>query len=1066
METILTKGHVSLPIDHEIRNRLESGRGDSFLVIVPTAQARLKLQRECLAWSPNRVVAGLHIHTLEDLVQRFYRRIGDGRRQISPALQMMWMRQITNQERLRFFNPPRLNSPTAVREQEREMEISIPQGTVERLTNAINQLKASGVDPSQLREDVTDSEGTERDKLADLIAIYEAYERKLGRRWIDRGGLHRAVSNYLSNSSHQVGRAEIIEAKEVMAVAYPNVDLVLVRGFDVFSPPDLSILTGIASLPQIGMCIVLDFDAQNESLFGHVKEDYDQLLACGFKLEEGHTISPPLIGKEFTQNLFRKDRWLQSPIEKLDLTELITFLQVPDRTQEVEQITRLIKQLALDCSTLELHRICVAFYNFEVYAPLIREIFPLYGIPHTLDLGGPLANSPLVSAIFSLLDTIGRSANPRLTRKTLQSPYFSIDDYQLSTIDRQFKTALSPEAFRKAFENLMEATQVRAQILRGSLINQSIIVREISAYRCFQSLIEELVDFLVLEYGGERRYALSDYTNWLRLMVSQTPVETLRATFPPIGGGVYILPLVQTKDLDFDIVILGGLVDGEFPATFRPDAFLHPKRSRTESDRLREDRFLFYQALKLFRKHLYLIAPQRDGEVELIPSAFIGELQRIAEIEWIEEGREPDESEVSFSEESFLKHYGKFVWEQAERIPAESGKNENVKETILPPFQSSTLPSAISPALYLISHNLRVEKSRTITHDLPQYEGQLAPGLLSPSSRGALTNRREGVYSISQLESYGRCPFQFFSNRVLRLNLIEEEEDEGLTNREKGDLLHAILFEFYDRCRDKPPISECTDTEFEAAAQVLRQIAQKHLEVYERAGLFWEIDVERLIGGHGKRGILPTFLDEERERKLDVHPCYFEVGFGPVGAPGQTDPILSSDEPITVGEASMAGKIDRIELGDGIFTVGDYKTGSLQPKIGDILEGRSLQLPIYIFIVERLLNEHHPDGMEGVGGVYYVLREDGKAELGIGDREYNGKAFKAGARSGQLLPNPERGVESMRALIDFGVECANQYVHSIANGEFPLTPHDKGIVCRFCPLKRICRVGAIVGEET
>ena len=949
------------------------------------------------------------------------------------------------------------------------------------MTNAINQLKTSGVDPSHLREDLSDfasrsdtsvREETERDKLADLITIYEAYERRLGRRWIDRGGVHRAVSNYLSRLPREVGEANAIEIEEVMTTAFPNVDLVLVRGFDVFSPPDLSTLISIANLPHTGMCIVLDFNAQNESLFGHVKDSYDQLLTFGFKVREGEGFSAPFVGegpgerfirnRHFAQNLFRKDRWLQPSVEKLDLTKQITFLQASDRPQEIEEIARLIKGLALDRPSLTLHRICVTFYNLEVYAPLIREIFPLYGIPHTLDLGGPLANSPLVVSIFSLLDIIGGGASPRNVRKVLQSPYFSVDNSQLSHIDHQFTREMSPETFRTAFDNLMETLQTRRQVLRGSLMDGWMVAQELAAYRCFQSLIDELVHFLTMEYGDERRYALGNYTNWLKLMVSQTTYHSQ----PPNSGGVYILPLVQTKELDFDIVIMGGLVDGEFPAVFRPDTFLHPKRSRTESDRLREDRFLFYQALKLFRKHLYLIAPQRDGDVELIPSAFIDELRRVTEIAMADDNIEPPKSEVLFSRERFLKHYGKFVWEGENREGAEQVVHAGEQTPFISlPSGGISAPVALFPTLELISHNVCVEKSRTATHNLPQYEGGLTPDLLSPTSRRALDERRRGVYSISQLESYGRCPFQYFSNRILRLNLIEEDEEEGLPNRERGNVLHAILFEFYDRRRNKPPISECTDEEFQAAVRELRQIARKHLEAYKKGGLFWEIDVERLIGGHGRRGILPAFLDEERARKFAVNPRYFEVGFGPDGAPGQTDPILSRDEPVTVEGVSIAGKIDRIEVGDGIFTVADYKTGSRQPKIRDVLEGRSLQLPIYIFIVEQLLKGQHSGEIRGVGGLYYVLREDGRTELGIGDREYNGKAFKAGGRNAQLLPNPEQGIENMDAIIDLGVEYAKQYVHSIANGEFPLTPHDKGIVCRFCAFKQICRVGAVVDEE-
>ena len=99
-----------------------------------------------------------------------------------------------------------------------------------------------------------------------------------------------------------------------------------------------------------------------------------------------------------------------------------------------------------------------------------------------------------------------------------------------------------------------------------------------------------------------------------------------------------------------------------------------------------------------------------------------------------------------------------------------------------------------------------------------EYEGRLPLNSLSQSSRRALEKRREWTYSVSQLETYGECPFRYFSDRVLNLNPTEEEET-GLTSMEKGSLAHEILFEFYDRRRAKPLISACTDAKFEEAVK-------------------------------------------------------------------------------------------------------------------------------------------------------------------------------------------------------------------------------------------------------
>ena len=1046
MITTLTKGQVSLPIDHEIRTRLEDDRADTFLHIVPTDHARRKWCREYLKNTPSRAVAGLHIYTLDALVRLlFYRRLNRGRRHTGVGIQTVWTHQIMDEEQLPFLRP--------------QPETRVPQGTARQLRAAVNQLKRSGVDWQQLQEDSISDDAELPSKLADLITFYKAYEARLGSQWVDRAGIHRAVSEYLTQSPDR--------AERLMKKVFPNVDLVVVSGFDVLFPHDSAILTGIANLPSIKMGILLDLDEGNESLFGHVEADYNRFLSCGFERHRGETETPDAARNlHFGRNLFCTDRRQESAIEKLALADQISLLYPPNRIQEVEEIAKLVKRLALNQSPPALNEICITFNKLDTYAPLIREIFPLHGIPYTLEWNESLEKSTVIMSIFALLEQLQRGAPLQLQDKVSRSPYFQIDNQDVEIDDCGLNAELAPEDFRESFDRLMESLKVHQQILKGSWESKTrVAAHKMNAYREFRRLIDELVEFLIMESEAEVRYSLGHYINWLRLMTSESTYQWGN----PNDDGVCILPLNQTRDLSFDTVILGGLVDGEFPAVFRSDTFQPSQWRGTESEQLYEDRFLFYQALTLYQKQLYLSSPQHDGDVELVPSAFIDELQRIAEIETA-----TNNDRTLFSTENFLKNYGAHVWEHVE--------TEDV--------ETPTIPSTISPTLPLIAHNVRVEKSRTVTHNDLGYEGGLRSNLLSPASRRALELRRERTYSVSQLETYGECPFRYFSDRVLNLNPTEEEET-GLTNMEKGSLAHRILFEFYDRRRDAPPISGCENADFDEAVTDLQRIARDHLDTAEaqrhlnRADkLFWEIEAERFVGGHGRTGVLPAFLEAERERDLEVQPRYFEVEFGPSVRSEPTDPHLGSTEAIMVGEVSLSGRIDRVELGNGMFVIGDYKTGSTTPKLNDLLEGRSLQLPLYVAVVEQLLKQQSPsiqgladdlESVQGVGGVYYVLQEESKAELGIGRKEYNGRAFDVSSRSGQLLSNAEPQTDDtesdsearfdeFRSVIDKSIDDANEYVRSITKGDFQLTSHDKAKVCRYCSFKRICRVGAITEE--
>lgn len=1049
MKTTLTKGQVFLPIDREIHTRLEADRADTFLHIVPTDHARLKLCREYLRNTPNRAVAGLHIYTLDNLVRRFfYSHLSRGRRHTGVGIQTVWTHEIMEEEQLPFLRP--------------QPETRVSHGNARQLRVTINQLKRSGVDWRKLQKDSDDEDSP--GKLADLMTIYKAYETRLGEKWVDRAGLHRAVAEYLTRSPNR--------AEELMKKVFPNVDLVVVSGFDVFSPHDSTILTGIANLPSINMGMVFNFHEENESLFGHVKADYDQFLSCGFEAYREERETPDVARNlHFARNLFYTDLPEESAIEKLVLTDEVSLLSPLNRIQEVEQIAKLIKRLTLSQSSPVLDQICVTFYQLDTYAPLIREIFPLHGIPYAMEWNARLEHSTVVASIFFLLEQVQRGVPPQPQDKVSRSPYFHTDDWDAVIEGCGLNAKLSPEDFRESFDLLMDTLKVRQQILKGSWESKTrFAAHKMSAYREFRRLIDELVESLITDHGAEVCHSFESYIRRLRLMTSESTYRWGN----PSDKGVAILPLNQTQALVFDTVILGGLVDGEFPEVFRSDAFLPISQRGTESDRLCTDRFLFYQALTLYRKQLYLLSPQHDGDVELVHSAFIDELQRIAEIK-----TSTDHDKTLFSTENFLKNYGAFVWERSE--------TEDVEKPNIPSTMLATLPLIVHNAHVEKSRTVPVEKNDTVTHKLPQYEGQLSSNLLSPASRRALEQRRERTYSVSQLETYGECPFRYFSDRVLNLNPTEEEET-GLTSMEKGSLAHKILFEFYDRRRDAPSISGCENADFDEAVADLRRIARDHLEAEEaqrylnRADkLFWDIEVERLIGGYGRTGILPAFLEAERERDLEVQPRYFEVEFGPSVRSEPADPQLGSTEAITVGEVALSGRIDRVELGNGMFVIGDYKTGSTTPKLNDILEGRSLQLPLYLAVVEQLLRQQSSpiqgfeddlESVQGVAGVYYVLQEESKAVLGIGNKDYNKRAFQA-SPSGQLLPNSRYPIEDVDTdsdsdvigvIVDEAITHANQYVHSIAEGDFQLTAHDTTKVCQFCSFKRICRVGAIAEE--
>ena len=1058
-------------IENTLKTRIENDNAETFVVIVPTEAARLKRQRELIAYHPRRAVANLRVHPLQRFVKRLYAELRPKRQNISQGLQTLWLHQIVDARTS--------NSESYTYQTLRPVpDIPVPDSTLSLIVSTINQIRE--------RNEASSLFAAQRwapdSNLGDLTRIYQAYEKKLGERWIDGNGESLLLANGFK--------------AQLMQNAFPKVNLVVFEGFVFLSHADIEILKHLAQAQDLEMWFRTDYVAENPALFKHVGELVEKLHRAGIQTETDYQRDTAL-HEHVSLNLFhnkdnnpaKQEQIQQNPVgaegyypckagvipfcaaSTADATSEIKLLKPADRSEEVEQIAHQIQQHVSrgDC---KLSDICVTYHNLSQYQQRIAEIFPAYGIPYTYLEGVPLAKSEVVKAIFSSLSS--NDASP-------VSPYFSDGDTKITPLQSRGKyhasapvevpescasenavsfsltDLLHPDEFQKYIDSLLKSGRVSHQILNPMLRkNRALVEDEIGAYHQFNISVQELCN--ALKETGNEKQSLRKYIEQLRFIVNHT---TYQHMVESTRDSVTILPPAQLRSLDFDTVFLGDFVDGSFPANFRPDALLPEGLYPDESEQLRDNRFLFYKVLKSFRKRLYLVVPKREGESDLLPSPFLANLEAVATIDSCE-----IQNPARVSPAGFLSAYGNYLWEMD--TPSENGFPAPYKENT--PAKQGQIPLAdMQP---LIKHVILVEKSRETTHARLEYEGELTAGHLSEASREQLENLRDKTYSVTGLETYARCPFQYFGAHVLQLGTKEDDEEEGISSLERGGLVHKILFKFYDRRRGQPAINQCDETGFEEAKQQLSTVMDELLTDTGSDNLFREVDKARL------RVTLNKWLEAERKSDVETTPHDFEVSIG--RSHGVIGSVLSSPEPICIGGVRLNAKIDRIDVGDGVFNVIDYKTGSSTLGIKDILEGRALQLPIYLEIAKKLLGA----GYEPAAGLYHKIRlNECKIELGIGNKSWNATAFKTyngkdwravRPNNGQLLED-ELFVERLARVSGYVAQYVNRiskgkfplitrveaFVDSEEEGELPLTPRNRTAPCNYCTYKRMCRVGAV-----
>lgn len=880
----------------------------------------------------------------------------------------------------------------------------------------------------------------------DLARIYKDYEIKLEDGWIDEQGR----SLYLANNFNP----------KFMETAFPSVKLVVVEGFTVLSEANTQILTRIAEMSDIEMWFRTDYVPANQTLYKDIGDLVSQFTDAKATIDPNYERDPER-HKHFAENLFQTENGNANSVADPKPTSEIKMLRPVDRSDEVEQIASLI-QKRISERHCQLSDICVAYYNIGQYQQRIAETFPTYGIPYSFAQNAPITKSEVVKSIFSHLSS---------DRTPIGNAYFS------KVEPASDASRFHPNEFQEYVDKLLKNGEVIQRILNPMLgKNSGIVEGEVEAYRLFKRIVKELCSILRAE--SEKLYPLSEYIDKLLRIARHTNYRNRAITK---GESVKIVQLGELRSMEFDTVFLGDFVESRFPENYRPDPLLPEVPYRDEEELLRDNRFLFYRVLKSFRERLYLLVPQREREAELIPSPFLGQLKAIVDVETTEIAN-PEQGSVP----GFLSTYGNHVW-----------------TTCTP--SDREFPDNLADMCRLIDHVIAVEKSREETHECLAYEGVLTAGMLSTQSQKRLERRRRWTYSVTTLETYAKCPFQYFVSEVLKFRAEEDDAEDELSNREKGSLLHEVLFEFYDNRREVPPIEQC----FEEAKRQLDGILDSKSEERRNQrtenligdnNLFWETEVEKL------RVALHKWLEAERTCDLSVTPSYFEVSFGQEREP--RDSKLSCTTPIRIGNVGMTGKIDRIDIGNSAFNVIDYKTGSSTVRMSEILSGRSLQLPIYLQIAKQLLANNGITDLEAASGLYHKIRLDQcTVELGIGTEFLNGEAFKnyngtdwksVSSRSGQLLDD---GIFEDRLVRVSGY--VQQYVDSISKGNFPLitrvktfvspkeesesgdfvetgeipegygfvenevdghrplTPSNKTEPCNYCDYKRICRVGAI-----
>jgi ATP-dependent helicase/DNAse subunit B len=554
--------------------------------------------------------------------------------------------------------------------------------------------------------------------------------------------------------------------------------------------------------------------------------------------------------------------------------------------------------------------------------------------------------------------------------------------------------------------------------------------REFRAYNRFYKLLNQLGQMKTFN-----EISLPEFYSLLQMIIRDATYSLKEWS----NYGVQVMPRLEIQSIESEILFVGGLVEGEFPRGIKSDIFFDDNERDhlglyAVEDLLAQDRFIFFQLLSVPVKHTFLLFPENEDDTVLLPSSFIRSFREITAVDIYSEQIDAEKLVNRSNAAEFLTRLIKTG------LPDNELQNYSAWSAVIKEKEKQYIAQTIRSTYQ--------KYSRT---GFKAWEGNLASNVQILDYLGKRNDT--GLFSITALELYAFCPMKYFLQRLLHLPDDEEEDEEIFNAMERGSLLHKILFEFYSQLKARNQHNQPWMHD-----QLLQDIAHRYLDQLPYEGVIWLLEKEKILGNNDQKGLLRRFLEIEQEAIVSgtYRPEFFEFGFGLSRDRDESDDrSVSSPLQLKQGDKKIrvSGKIDRIDIdAAGNALVIDYKSGKgKNAAIKDMYAGTSLQLPVYMAAVEKLLKTYTP-----AGGLYYQVHDALHCQRlpAVSDLE---KAPELIRRGHGKLPNKNYSI-TLKELIDISIQHMFKHLENMSRGNFNHTsePEDEG--CQtYCTFRRICR---------
>jgi len=682
----------------------------------------------------------------------------------------------------------------------------------------------------------------------------------------------------------------------------------------------------------------------------------------------------------------------------------ITILDTPNPLYEVETVAREI--LKLQREGVPFDEIALLVRQPDALAETLEVIFARYEIPLQGEVGLPLERSWRVRWLMDgvrLLMGVGVGAD---WLRWLEHPAHRLDYSSLRVLHtlRRHQSArqwLDSALARATDPHLHRLFQQWRELRQGLPASLPQVARRLIVHIDAPTQASDLSEWLQLIDAYTRQWrrlrSAEDAINLLERLVSGA-----RYAHRLGESGVRLLPMEHADLMEARVAFVLQALEGTLPRRCPDDPFLREVERNALNEALRAEGvylptradaqaaepMLFQRILHTARERLYFSYPRtQSGDSDALPSFYL---------------------------ETLKAQFGNAIDTHFYRL-----------EDLTP-----TPEDALHPY------------DQSLCEPTPYAEP--APILRNPAHCARLADLSR-PFSVTELETLVRCPFEHFARYVLRLRPPVRE----LSLREVGSVTHAALCR---AVRNRPASHDPREWVQRLVEQLQELLTERAPDLPD-----WQVEVLRALAQRLARRFAwrePRYL---QQFGLEPHACEWAFGSAVDDEDERTlaEPLHNQQPPRRVAyqlangqHIALCGVIDRIDLSPQreVALVLDYKLGGA-PSSTDFREGRVVQGLLYVHAVRSLL----PDAQIVLA---YDRLKAGKRVRFVPNEAQLVQRFKKDDWEDNncvvVLPPRqwEQAEETLRRLL-------TQAIDGLRQAQIAPTPGDH---CRRCAFADLCRM--------